>query len=206
MKILAINGSHRPGKGTASLLQEALDEAAARGADVELIELSQLDIGYCVGCNACLGSPTCALKDDMNLVVEKMLGADGIILASPVYCASVTGRMKTFIDRTRPLHMVANALKGKVGAAMATAGLPDCGIEDTMCYLDRVFAVHEMIALHPRPAGPVLANGPKATQFVGYDSEKARIRWRRTQDDEIGSLFAKQLGADMVDLLKRLGS
>lgn len=206
MKILAINGSHRPGKGTAGLLQEALDEAASRGAEVELVELSQLDIGYCVGCNACLARQACTLEDDMNELVEKMLAADGIILGSPVYCASVTGRMKTFIDRTRPLHMVSNALKGKVGAAIATAGLPDCGIEDTMCYLDRVFAVHEMIAVHPRPAGPVLANGPKATQFAGYDAETSRIRWRRTQDDEIGTLFAKQLGADMVDLLQRLSA
>lgn len=56
MKILAINGSHRAGQNTAFLLNLALEEAKARGAETELIELSELNIEYCNGCNRCLAS------------------------------------------------------------------------------------------------------------------------------------------------------
>ena len=187
MRILAINGSHRPGKGTAALLQAALDAAQGAGAETELVELARLDIGYCIGCNACLAKP-----------------ADGIIVGSPDYFANVSARTKTFIDRTRPLHMVANALKGKAGGAVTTSGLVDCGAEETLGVLDRFFATHEMLVVHPRPKGPVKANGTAASQFAGLD-EEGRIRWRRVQDDATAFAYARQLGEDMVELLKRLG-
>lgn len=204
MRILAINGSHRAGKGTAALLQAALDAAAEGGAETELVELARLDIGYCIGCNACLAKPACTLSDDMDGLVENMKAADGIILGSPDYFANVTARTKTFIDRTRPLHMVANALKGKVGGMVTTSGLDDCGAEETLGVLDRFFATHEMLVVHPRPAGPVQANGAAASQFAGFDDE-GRIRWRRVQDDRAAFAFARQLGTDMVELVARLG-
>lgn len=204
MRILAINGSHRPGKGTAALLQAALDTAAKKGADVELVELARLDVGYCIGCNACLAKPCCTLHDDMDGLVEKMKAADGIILGSPDYFANVSARMKAFIDRTRPLHMTANALKGKVGGMAVTSGLDDCGAEEALGVLDRFFATHEMLVVHPRPLGPVMGNGATASQFAGLDDE-GRIRWRRVQDDAAAFAFARQLGADMVELVARLG-
>lgn len=204
MRILAINGSHRLGKGTAALLQAALDAAREAGAETELVELARLDIGYCIGCNACLAKPACTLSDDMDGLVEKMKAADGIVLGSPDYFANVTARMKTFIDRTRPLHMTANALKGKAGGMVVTSGLVDCGAEETLGALDRFFATHEMLVVHPRPAGPVQANGTAASQFAGLDDE-GRIRWRRVQDDRTAFAFARQLGTDMVELVERLG-
>lgn len=80
MNIIAINGSHRAGQNTAYLLNLALEEAKAKGAKTELIELSEFDIEYCNGCNRCLGKPACAISDDMDELKEKMLEADGIIL------------------------------------------------------------------------------------------------------------------------------
>ncbi|MEG0418940.1 flavodoxin family protein [Gordonibacter sp.] len=203
MHILAINGSHRAGKGTAALLQAALEQAAACGAETELVELARLDIGYCAGCNACLAKPTCTLSDDMDGLVEKMRVADGIILGSPDYFANVSARMKTFIDRTRPLHMAENVLKGKVGGMVSTSGLDNCGAEETMGVMDRFFAVHEMLVVHPRPAGPVLANGATGSQFAGFD-ERGRVQWRRVEDDTTAFAFARQLGVDMAELVRRL--
>lgn len=203
MRILAINGSHRVGKGTAALLQAALDQAASCGAQTELVELTHLDIGYCVGCNACLAKPSCPLSDDMEELVEKMLAADGIILGSPDYFANVTARMKTFIDRTRPLHMTANALKGKVGGMVSTAGLDNCGAEETLGVMDRFFATHEMLIVHSRPEGPVCASGATGSQFAGFD-ERGRVQWRRIEDDHVAFAFSRQLGIDMVDLINRL--
>lgn len=203
MKILAINGSHRPGKGTAALLQVALDAAAAKGAETELVELSRLDILYCSGCNSCMSKPCCPLEDDMHDLVHKMLPADGIIFGSPDYFSGVTGRMKTFIDRTRPLHMVENALKGKVAGAVVTSGLTDCGGESTLAQLYGYIATQEMLAVHPRPKGPVMGNGVLATQFAGM-SDEDRPSWRKVQSDPIGIAYARQLGEDMVDLINRL--
>lgn len=206
MRIVGINGSHRSNKGTSKLLSAVLEEAAALGAEVELVELADLRIDYCVGCNACLARPICALsEDDMVELTEKLLDADGIVLASPDYFSSVSARMKTFMERTRPLHMVANALKGKVGGMVATAGLSDCGIEEAMSAMDRWFATQEILVVHPRVEGPVLASGATATQYAGLDTEKGRIRWRRVEDDQVAFDTARQLGRDMVELLQRLG-
>ena len=88
MKVLGINGSHRAGKGTAALLQAALDGAAEQGTALgvpvgsELVELSRLDIEFCIGCNRCLAQTSCTLKDDMNDLYEKLRDADVILLAT----------------------------------------------------------------------------------------------------------------------------
>ncbi len=121
MKVLGINGSHRAGKGTAALLQAALDGAAEQGTALrvpvggELVELSRLDIGFCIGCNRCLAQTSCTLADDMNDLYEKLRDADVVLLASPDYFGTVSARMKNFMDRTRPFHMVENVLTGQGG-------------------------------------------------------------------------------------------
>lgn len=135
MKVLGINGSHRAGKGTAALLQAALDGAAEQAAALEvpvsceLVELSRLDIEFCIGCNRCLVQTSCTLSDDMNDLYEKLRDADVVLLGSPDYFGTVSARMKNFMDRTRPFHMVENVLAGKVGGSLATAGLNNCGGE-----------------------------------------------------------------------------
>lgn len=203
MKILAINGSHRAGKNTATLLNLALEEARKIGAETELVELSELDITYCSGCNRCLAKPSCSISDDMDELTEKMLAADGIILGSPDYFGNVTARMKCFIDRTRPLHMTANRLKGKVGGFVSMSGLDNCGSEATNAVLAHFFATHEMLVAHPRPEGPVLGTGVTGSLMAGMENGKPR--WRRSvEEDPIALAMARQLGKDMAELIARL--
>lgn len=203
MKILAINGSHRAGQNTEKLLQLALDEAAALGAETELVNLSELDIQFCAGCNKCLFKPVCSLSDDMDGLKEKMLEADGIILGSPDYFSNVTARMKNFIDRTRPLHMTSNQLKGKVGGFLTMSGLDNCGAETTNNVMENFFATHEMLIVHPRPEGPVLGSGITGSLMAGIQDGKPR--WRRSVDeDPIAPVLARQLGKDMVELIQKL--
>lgn len=204
MKVLGINGSHRAGKGTAALLQAALDAAAEAGAETELVELAKLDIGFCIGCNRCLAQTTCTLSDDMDALYERLRSADAILLASPDYFGTVSARTKNFMDRTRPFHMVENVLAGKIGGALATAGLNNCGGEGTLALIDQWLATHEMLAVHPRPAGAPLAPGPIATGFEGLD-EKGRPVWRSVKADPIAFRLARQMGTDVVKLGKRLG-
>ncbi|MEF2560727.1 MAG: flavodoxin family protein [Eggerthellaceae bacterium] len=203
MKILAINGSHRVGQNTATLLQIALDEAAVLGAETEMVDLAELDIEFCAGCNRCLGKQMCSISDDMDELKQKMLEADGIILGSPDYFSNVTARTKNFIDRTRPLHMVANQLKGKVGGYLTMSGLDNCGSETTNRILDNFFATHEMIVIHPRPEGPVLGSGITGSLMAGMKDGKPR--WRRSvEEDEIALKMAHQLGKDMAEMIQRL--
>ena len=168
MKILAINGSHRVGQNTDYLINEALSAAAELGAETEVIELSEKNVEYCTGCNRCLFKPECSIKDDdMEEIKQKMLEADGIIVASPDYFSNVSGRMKTFIDRTRPMHMVANQLKGKVAGCITMAGLDNCGAEPTYAALSQFCSTHEMIQINPRPEGPVIASVVAGSLMAG---------------------------------------
>ena len=209
MKVLGINGSHRAGKGTAALLQAALDGAAEQASALEvpvsceLVELSKLDIGFCVGCNRCLAQTSCTLEDDMNDLYEKLRDADVVLLASPDYFGTVSARMKNFMDRTRPFHMVENVLTGKVGGAMSTAGLNNCGGEGTLAALDSWFATQGMLSVHPRTAGAPLSGGVVATGFAGLD-ETGHPRGRAVKADALGVALARQLGREAACLAVRL--
>ena len=203
MKILAINGSHRVGENTSKLLQMALDEAAALGAETEMVDLAELDIEFCAGCNKCLFKPMCSISDDMDELKQKMLEADGIILGSPDYFSNVTARMKNFIDRTRPLHMASNQLKGKVGGFLTMSDLDNCGAGATNAVMENFFATHEMLIVHPRPEGPVIASGITGSLMAGM--KEGKPRWRRSvEEDPIAPLLAHQLGKDMVELIQQL--
>ena len=205
MKVLGINGSHRAGKGTAALLQAALDGAAEQGMALgvpvggELVELSKLDIGF-----RCLAQTSCALADDMNDLYEKLRDADVVLLASPDYFGTVSARMKNFMDRTRPFHMVENVLADKVGGALSTAGLNNCGGEGTLALLDSWFATQGMLAVHPRTPGAPLAGGVVATGFAGLNEEGQpqwrSSRWPRACGSGFLAVQIKQIGAQCDEL------
>jgi len=104
MKIIAINGSPRKDKNTATLLDYALQGAASIGAETEMINLYDLNYKGCVSCFACklkdrknLGK--CAYRDDLSPVLEKVMDADVILLGSPIYYHFVTGQMRSFMER-----------------------------------------------------------------------------------------------------------
>ena len=104
MRIVAFNGSPRKTWNTATLLQKALEGAAAHGADTELIHL--YDLRY-TGCRSCFACKTkggasygrCATQDDLTPTLERVREADGIILGSPIYYGTVSGMMKSFLER-----------------------------------------------------------------------------------------------------------
>lgn len=132
MKVLAINGSHRKGKNTATMLKLVLHELEQGGVQTELLEIADLTIEFCRACNHCLKTTECKIEDDdMAMVAKKMIESDAILLGSPVYFGNVTGKLKVFMDRTRWLHMAENVLDGKLGAALTHAGLRNGGQEIT---------------------------------------------------------------------------
>ncbi len=107
MKILACNGSYRPNGNTArvlSLVEEQIRRQADRAGealDFEIINLGRLNLQMCRGCRVCFdrGEERCPLKDDLLAIKTKMIEADVVILASPVYVDDVSGLTKNWIDR-----------------------------------------------------------------------------------------------------------
>jgi multimeric flavodoxin WrbA len=104
MKIIAINGSPRKRWNTATLLEHTLTGAVSEGAETELVHLYDLDFKGCTSCFACKlkGGKSygkCAMKDDLTPVLERIAGADALVLGSPIYFGNVTGEMRSFMER-----------------------------------------------------------------------------------------------------------
>jgi putative NADPH-quinone reductase len=107
-KILAINASPRGRKGnTERVLQPFLQGARETSAIIETIYLRDKNIHYCSGCFTCWTKTpgVCAHKDDMPDLLDKIRQADILVYAVPLYSYSVTGLMKTYLDRNLPLAM-----------------------------------------------------------------------------------------------------
>ncbi|MBC3802946.1 flavodoxin family protein [Acetobacterium fimetarium] len=104
MNIVAINGSPRKNGNTAILLGKALEGAASKGAETELIQLYDLNYKGCISCFACKrkGGKSygkCAVKDDLSEIFAKIEQADALILGSPIYFGEITGAMRSFLER-----------------------------------------------------------------------------------------------------------
>ena len=104
MKLLAINGSPRKTWNTATLLQKAVEGAASRGAETELIYLYELAFKGCVSCFQCKTKDgqsygRCGINDELTPILEKVLESDILILGSPIYFGSVTGEMQSCLER-----------------------------------------------------------------------------------------------------------
>jgi multimeric flavodoxin WrbA len=104
MKLIAINGSPRKGWNTHLLVQEAVKGAASKGAQIELINLYDLNFRGCISCFACKqkGGPSlgrCAVKDDLRPVLDRIDACDALVLGSPIYINEVTSTMRAFIER-----------------------------------------------------------------------------------------------------------
>ena len=104
MKVLAINGSPRKQWNTATLLNKALEGASSKGADTELINLYDLNFVGCTSCFSCKlkngkSYGHCGFKDEISPVLERIENVDVLILGSPIYLGTVTGVMRSFLER-----------------------------------------------------------------------------------------------------------
>ncbi|HOU23728.1 MAG TPA: flavodoxin family protein [Anaerolineae bacterium] len=155
MKVLAVAGSPRRGGNSDTLLEQAISGAQSSGATVELVLLSQLNIRPCAGCERCFVDGRCVVNDDYQMLYDKVLEADALILASPIYFTSVSGWAKSFVDRFQCLWALRHVLKrpvplpagGKRRRAMflAAAGSPhlhfDCALSVVRAMFSAIDAV-----------------------------------------------------------------
>lgn len=101
--VIAINGSPRRNENTAALLKETLKGAKEAGAETELVDLYRLNFKGCISCFACkLKSRehgTCAMRDDLSPVLERVQKADALIMGSPIYFMNLSSGLLAFIER-----------------------------------------------------------------------------------------------------------
>jgi multimeric flavodoxin WrbA len=103
-RILAINGSYRPGGAIDQAVAAAVHGARATGAEVTIIHLRDTPIGFCQNCRACTQIPGdapghCVQADGMNALIDQIEAADAYILASPTNFYTVTALFKRFMER-----------------------------------------------------------------------------------------------------------
>lgn len=139
-KVLILSGSPRRGGNSDILCEEFARGAKKAGNGVDIIRVSEKTIGYCQACYYCREhNGNCAIKDDMAEVLKKMIDADVLVLASPVYFYSIDAQLKALIDRTvarwtevknKDFYYIVTCADGENAAAETTLacmrGYADC--------------------------------------------------------------------------------
>lgn len=130
MLITALLGSPRKDGSTARIVEEILRGARENGAQTQMYCLNELTIRGCQCCNACIHKPdvACATQDDANEILQAISQSDGVVFGTPVYMSTMTGQMKTMVDRLYPFLKNDNTSKmqpGKKALWAVTQRQPD---------------------------------------------------------------------------------
>lgn len=121
MKVLIINSSPRTGGNSDLLCGQFAKGAAKAGHEVEKVNLREKNLSPCRACCVCMGNHICAIQDDMTEILPRLVSADVIVMASPVYFYSLGSQMKMLIDRCLVNH---KAISGKQFYFIITAADP----------------------------------------------------------------------------------
>ena len=103
-KVLILSSSPRKGGNSETLAAAFAKGALEAGHQVEIVHLREKQYGFCKGCMACMKLGHCVIRDDAVEIAAKMHDADVLAFATPVYYYSVSGQLKTMLDRANPLY------------------------------------------------------------------------------------------------------
>ena len=143
MKTIAFNGSPNKNGNTFHAIRMVADELATEGIDTEIVHVGNKAIRGCIACGQCAKkrNEQCVQEgDEVNDWIQKMKGADGLIIGSPVHFSAIGGTMKSFLDRAFYVTGVNDRmLRHKVGAAVVavrrSGGLPTFNqLNNFLCY------------------------------------------------------------------------
>jgi len=171
------------------LLEEALKAAAEEGAQTEIVRLAGREIKPCDACLLCRKTGECHIKDDFQEIFEifdKMVRADGIILASPVYFGSATPQIMALINRAGYISIAkGRVFENKVGGALVVARR--AGHNFTFAQLLFFFLIQGMIV-------------PGSTYWnIAFGRDKGDV-----MKDEEGLRTARNFAKKMVWLIKKI--
>ena len=111
MKVLILNGSPKIERSNTLHVTDAFVSGFPEGTEVKRIDIYAKDIKPCRGCFACQKTQRCVIRDDADLIEQKMEKADVLVFATPIYYYEMSGQMKTMLDRAilciqRIMHFV----------------------------------------------------------------------------------------------------
>ena len=133
-RVVAINSSKRK-KTTYGLLKQIKKQMEDEDIIVDVFNLFDFNIKECTGCESCLRKGKCYLKDDAESLMAEIAGYDGIIISTPVYMNSISGKLKVFVDRTcRWMHRPELASMPIMFVVTSAAS----GIKGTIKYLKNI--------------------------------------------------------------------
>lgn len=137
--IVILSSSPRKGGNSDTLCDRFMQGALEAGHKVEKIALREKNLHPCLGCGACQKTHACVQKDDMAAILARLIEADVIVMATPVYFYTMSSQMKMLIDRTVPrytdivnkeFYFIATAADGNEKALERTIdgfrGFTDC--------------------------------------------------------------------------------
>jgi len=178
MKVIAINGSAHADGNTHQALEIVVKELKDNGIETEIIDLVKMNI------NPFTFGDDPKLNDDMILLKDKVVKAQGLILGSPTYYSNVSSRMQMFIERLGALTS-GDDLKGKVGASVAVARRQ--GANFVYAAMNYFFGIKQM----------VIATSSYWNNIVAKEPGKIK-------EDKEGIETLKKLGKNMAELLIKL--
>ena len=189
MRVVAFNGSARKNGNTAILVKHVFQELQHQGIETELVQLAGKKIKGCIACYKCFENKDqrCSVTDDvLNSCIEKMIQANGIILASPTYFANISTELKALIDRAGLTSMANEGMfKRKVGAAVVAVRRG--GSIHAFNAINHFFFINQMIV-------------PGSNYWnMGFGLDKGDV-----ENDEEGLGTMKVLGENMAWLLKKI--
>ncbi|AKB34905.1 iron-sulfur flavoprotein [Methanosarcina siciliae C2J] len=191
MKVVAFNGSPRKEGNTVTLIKHILAELEKEGIETEMVQIGGKSVHGCTACAKCYENKDkkCVIdKDIVNECIEKMLEADGIILASPTYFSDLTPELKALIDRAGFVAKANNEMfRYKVGAAVVA--VRRAGAVHVFDSINHFFTISQMII-------------PGASYWnIGIGLAEGDV-----EKDEEGIRTMQVLGRNMAWLLKKVNA
>lgn len=158
------------------LADEFAKGAVEAGHKIEKLSLADKTIGFCKGCLSCQKTHQCIIKDDANIIAEKIKNADVVVFATPIYYYEMSGQMKTLLDRCNPIFPADYAFRD-IYLIAAAADYDNCAMDGAIKGLKGFITCFEKSRLAgvvcgtgANGAGEIKANG-KAMKSA-YDMGK----------------------------------
>ena len=153
MKVFGICASPR-NSTTEFVLSQAINNLSCDGFECEMFRCAGKTVRPCMHCDYCLENKSCIIDDDMAEVYEKLLGCDGIILATPIQSGGISSNLSSIMDRTRALEAIDyNILRGKIGMSIAVGGDRTGGQDFAHLKNITYFMIHGIIPVSGGPFG-----------------------------------------------------
>jgi multimeric flavodoxin WrbA len=157
--IVVLAGSPRKNGNTDKLAASFIDGAKSAGKTVTLFRVADMKIGGCLGCRHCFEEKgVCVRKDDMQGILDALLKADALVLASPVYYFGVTAQLKLAIDRTFALLSVGMPVT-KAALLMTSGGGGVAAADGAVTMFEKMCAFSEWDNAGTVIAGSLMKDG-----------------------------------------------